>query len=472
MSQTTGVAAALEAAGTGLQITGYNYGWSVKNSNINGVQPGFFDPTAWVTVTLRREDGTVVQSDVYNYGYWLPDWTRFSGTRAYDDPYNVADVSDISLSVTGRDHGFWAGYYGAEFANFSLSVNYSIDPCVADPLWSPSCSGYAQALLAMLAPTADSVPGPEIMATTDPVTEISVTEVAVQPGAPANDPLQQVTVESAGGGGSTVSLGTILSVVRGEQARIAGVERQIVEQAAETGQASIASVETMALDVSKQSQSQSLELDNALRASDRADSDLADITVDILDRTSAALGSGLVPGRIPTQNHDNVSDTVVSGTSSSIDLNITTMGDLAVDIAIPDAVLSPVPEPEIIRSVVLDSSDEEPASRVAATVMIGPTAVDLLSGTATPDPGPDVQSPVMGPTTSAISDQLGAQDFTVFTQAPMGFDRYLTAMPDGGLYASREIYPRQTVVDNPRGRLLFGGTDRLHQEMTQQQYRR
>ena len=52
---------------------------------------------------------------------------------------------------------------------------------------------------------------------------------------------------------------------------------------------------------------------------------------------------------------------------------------------------------------------------------------------------------------------------------PQGFDAYSSMMPDGSFYAPREIYRGQRNVDNARA-LRGLGTDRLHQEMVNQQY--
>jgi len=128
LSQTIGINQALANAGSGLQISGYNYSWMVKNANINGQQPGVYDPIAYIDVNLYTKSGSLLETDRYNYGYYLPNWTTFSGTRTYTSPYDANNLGNIQLAVTGADSGYWAGYYGAEFANFSLTLNYSVKP--------------------------------------------------------------------------------------------------------------------------------------------------------------------------------------------------------------------------------------------------------------------------------------------------------------------------------------------------------
>lgn len=151
LSQTHALAAALPNSGTGLQVNGYNYYWDVKNSNINGNQPGGYDTTAYIDVTLLDASGNSLINDRYNYGYQINNWTTFSGTRTYDNPYSLTNADSIRLSVTGKDNQNWAGYYGPEFKWFGLSVNYSVDPCYDNPLYSPTCSGFAAALAELTA---------------------------------------------------------------------------------------------------------------------------------------------------------------------------------------------------------------------------------------------------------------------------------------------------------------------------------
>jgi hypothetical protein len=55
--------------------------------------------------------------------------------------------------------------------------------------------------------------------------------------------------------------------------------------------------------------------------------------------------------------------------------------------------------------------------------------------------------------------------------APMGFQAYQVMMPDAAFYAPRDIYRGQQTVDNARA-LRGLGSDQLHQDMIDQQYRR
>lgn len=143
LSQSIAVNQALANAGSGLQVNGYNYSWQVKNSNINGQQPGGYDPIAYIDVNLYNKAGSLLETDRYNYGYYIPNWQTFSGTRTYNNPYDISNLGTMQLSVTSKDSGFWAGYYGPEFMNFNLSLNYSVKPPQIPQSYTPTAPNTA-----------------------------------------------------------------------------------------------------------------------------------------------------------------------------------------------------------------------------------------------------------------------------------------------------------------------------------------
>jgi hypothetical protein len=68
------------------------------------------------------------------------------------------------------------------------------------------------------------------------------------------------------------------------------------------------------------------------------------------------------------------------------------------------------------------------------------------------------------------NELAGAVDINKIAIQPAGYQAYSVMMPDVAFYAPKEIYKNQVNVDNVR--LLRGlGSDRLHQEMVNQQYK-
>jgi len=135
VSQIIGINAALSAAGTGIQVRGFSYGWEYYNQDFNrGTLTG--------NIGLTNSSGQLLE----NYNYSMPQtvsgWTAMSGTQNFNNIYNPNNLGNLTVSFTGRDDRFWAGYYGPMIRNIDVRLLYSIDPCVADPQSNPNCPGF------------------------------------------------------------------------------------------------------------------------------------------------------------------------------------------------------------------------------------------------------------------------------------------------------------------------------------------
>ena len=72
---------------------------------------------------------------------------------------------------------------------------------------------------------------------------------------------------------------------------------------------------------------------------------------------------------------------------------------------------------------------------------------------------------------SNVQDNDAATGVSIdsIARAPVGFNTYLVALNDAAFYAPKEIYRNQKTVDNVRA-LRQLASDRLHQQMVDQQY--
>lgn len=126
---------------SGIAITGYNYAWEYLNQDTSR-------GTLSANVNFAAIDGTSLHSKNWSLGSTgTSGWTSINGTESFNSSLAASNISNFSLSFTGKDDRFWAGYYGPQVRNPSLSLNYTFDACSANPLSSPSCPGYAAALL-------------------------------------------------------------------------------------------------------------------------------------------------------------------------------------------------------------------------------------------------------------------------------------------------------------------------------------
>jgi hypothetical protein len=125
---------ALDLSNSGIKINGYNYSWQINNS-------GQASGTLAGKVEYMRGD-TALQSYTYNYNTPTEGFELKTGTQAFANEYSLLATDAIKLSFTGKDSRFWAGYYGPQVRDPSLTLNYTTDPCKSNPAFSSSCAGY------------------------------------------------------------------------------------------------------------------------------------------------------------------------------------------------------------------------------------------------------------------------------------------------------------------------------------------
>ena len=125
---------------SGMTILGYNYGWDYLNE---GQSSGNLS----ALVNFASTTGTSLHSRSWTLGP-TTGWTNVTGTETFTSPGLLAsNIANFSLTFNGKDSRFWAGYYGPQVRNPSLSLNYTFDVCSSNPLSSPTCPGYEAAYL-------------------------------------------------------------------------------------------------------------------------------------------------------------------------------------------------------------------------------------------------------------------------------------------------------------------------------------
>ena len=124
---------------SGMSWLGYNYSWEYLNQ-------GETKGTLSANVTFTGINGTSLHSKNWTLGNTGNNFETISGTEVFTNPLAAANISSFGLSFTGKDDKFWAGYYGPQVRNPSITVNYTFDACSINPLSSPTCAGYTDAL--------------------------------------------------------------------------------------------------------------------------------------------------------------------------------------------------------------------------------------------------------------------------------------------------------------------------------------
>jgi len=140
VAQTFAINQALQNAGAGITVQGYSYSWDIRNMNGDNRQGGIDTLTATVN-TYAANNSTIRRTDSWIYSTKI-DWTTFSGIINYANPGPVSDFGNLTVQFSGKDGGFWAGYFGPEIRNVSIGLRYTVDPCYSNPAYNPTCANY------------------------------------------------------------------------------------------------------------------------------------------------------------------------------------------------------------------------------------------------------------------------------------------------------------------------------------------
>jgi hypothetical protein len=509
LNQAFAVNTALQNAGVGATVHGFNYGFNWR------VGQGFFGCTAWnqdgscswtmntpayANATVSLTNNSSKPSVLYSKQY------SFSGdgtSGSVSDKFLLPSSLNQSLLGTGRIVGSASGT-GSSIEGAWATMIYTADPCAANPLYSPDCKGYALAIAKQLAPPQPATTTDGTQATVDPATGMSASDPTQPPpppgqppppppgseppppgsqppppGAtqtassnPASTPANQPPppggnsqprageVKTAGdsskSSSSPVSLSSVMSMISSNQAKI-GNEAKAVVQAAESQAQQAATpaqqqAETVAGALTAQSISSSMAQSNtgtgvALATSSQLQTSV--VNVASVSQTSVVSIGGL---RAPSQ-----SVFVDSGVSLSSSMSAGQFDMYSLQSAPGRNNTQPEPEaPQSegikvgSRSVLNDAIEQR----------------TMLQNTSIQEQRTDSVNKNVQP-----NELAGGVDLTRMATQPAGYQAYSAAMPDVAFYAPREIYKNQRTVDNARVlRGLQGGSDRLHQDLVDLQY--
>ena len=145
LNQIVNINKALSIGGSGVQLSGFNFGFMAKNGN--GWDDGRQDYLGAYVKFYNSAGGLASTYDYTSYTNNRYNWTQFNFSETFASPAPASTYGNAQVGFVGRDNNFWAGTYGPEIYNVNFSLKYSVrpDPCIADPLSSPTCPGYALA---------------------------------------------------------------------------------------------------------------------------------------------------------------------------------------------------------------------------------------------------------------------------------------------------------------------------------------
>ncbi len=557
-------------SGSGLQINGYNFGFTAKNGN--GWDDGRVDQ---LTALVRFWDNTggrgasnLLYGNAWDLSYKY-NWSTFNFGETFTKPLAVPSIGQVQYGFIGRDNNFWQGPYGPEVYNVNFSLKYSVDPCASNPLYSPTCSGYLAALakLTPAAPTviAEAPPPPPPMGmesnTTGqppppPGSSPPPSGSTPPPGSPpppdgsqppppspapsggpapagAPNPIQQASTsapsatqtkvgevsDSSGGSKTTVSLSSVLNMISSNQEKTSALEKSVVQAADAQAFSAGETAKQTAEKIAGEAQSQSIAVSSS-QATSAVQTNSVQAFANPMQSTAVALQGNLQSNTVlntARQEQANASasagqqSTGTSGTTQQ-QTNTSAVRQDGVTAGFQFSLQAPRYEPPKFDSLTTQQQSapafqyQPPVIRQEFSVaMVTPSVSYSLVAPTRYAPQVQIETPSTegikfghrSPVENAmearpmlpqmnqgqqqndgvkrnVQNNQAAGNVTVesIAKQPVGYAQYFGALADVAFYAPKEIYRNQRVVDNARTlRGLQGGSDRLHQEMVNQQYK-
>jgi len=476
------ISSILPSSTPGLQVTGYNFGFRAKNGN--GWDDGRVDQLTalvrfWDT-TGGRGTSNLLYGNSYNLSYKY-NWTNFNFSENFTSPLNASSIGQVQYGFIGRDNNGWAGPYGPEVINVSFSLKYTVDPCSVNVLSSPTCPGYLNAINSLtpatVAASTVTVATPTTVVAALPTSaDVQPSTITVDAGGvevstsgtiSAPDNIPQSAKESAQKTESekqeektksSPNMSLIMSVVRQVQANDRATQAAAVENALQEVSSAIANAQDQTNMVIENNQR-----NNAAQQQAAAESHQTSVVNFQLQNTQAN-----------RQNSFNFEPVVVVNQTQQIQKPVEQMNtQTQVQASKIDYTLLPQPiqlpnfsptsvfrQNENQFEIVAQSnfmSNESPIKSILEQKPIIETITEQRTET--------VKSNVQS------NELAGNVDISSMAVTPPGFNAYMSlALKDGQLYKPEEIYKNQVTVDNVRA-LRQLSSDRLHQEMVNQQYR-
>lgn len=467
LHQVQSIASVLPASGSGLRVNGYNFGFTAKNGN--GWDGGGLD-TLSAYVSFYGSDNKLVRNDYYNLNYQF-NWTTFNYSKNFDSPYAAKDLSTVRYGFVGGDNNFWAGPYGPEVMNVSFSLNYSVDPCATNPLYSPTCPGYMDALNKLLPTTVATT---EPVATTSTVVATTVEPVATPVSTTTTSP-QPTAVAAVVSAPSTTPNSTTTSTTTSNTRENTG---------ANTAQA---------LSIISRNQ----ERDRETLAVAQTAVSAATAAATAAQQEAVAVASAAVANSTSNNAFSNTGtgNSGIGFRVSAATSNASTQNS-AVQL-MPGMTVASVnsPQPQAVSTTTFGSvstTESTSTTQTQASTTAGPastvieTTVSLVSNFLTDRANPinniieqRQQIPsasTVGTTGPSVNTKVGdneaAGNVSIATMAvaPLGYGNYLNfTLRDAAFYAPREVYRNQRNVDNARA-LRQLTNDGRHREMVEMQY--
>jgi hypothetical protein len=503
ISQYHNVANVLPYSGTGLVVTGWHFQYTAKVGN--GWDDGAYDYLRSYVNIVGKGNTLIEQANFVHTS--THDWYTFNLANSYSpltSRYTTENLTRVGFGFIGQDYNGFEGPYGPEITNVSFTLNYQRDPCLSSQLVSPQCPGFMEAIskVSAVPKQAEVIAESPVSTSTinQPVSvDIKKIESTAQAVAKAKQ-RDEVKITQAGPEQTTENISTESKTT--SQAISTAVEQTRTSQQSKTQVRTTSQNVEVATSIDNQQMDQPTGTTNK-QSQEQVQTTSAVQTTSTNTSTTASVDttSIILPNPPPSQQAEPEPVSVQVATIKLPD--VPSQAQIQVDIPQPPqmeqvkpqvdlALVQPstlytLPQPvqvqpttsvenvQVIEQPVLAKVDvqaQEATTSLPSNMLTDKT--NPINDIVTLQPQMASMPTFSGPTVNQKAqdnDAVGGVSIAQMARTPVGFEAYNIALKDVAFYAPREIYRNQRTVDNARA-LRQLGSDRLHQEMVDQQYRR
>lgn len=151
-------------------VTGFSYGVKYRFPCANSIG-GFCEDDKGIQDNLRVEIGYYPSSGAATFithqlglkniidgnSPYNPTWQQLSETYTFSGAKPLMLAGAVNMEIAGQDAGGWAcigsSCYGPQVKDAYLRANYSVDPCILNPAFSPNCPGFNNVIQSYQSPT-------------------------------------------------------------------------------------------------------------------------------------------------------------------------------------------------------------------------------------------------------------------------------------------------------------------------------
>jgi hypothetical protein len=448
---------------SGMTILGYNYSWSYLNQ-------GEASGNLSAAVNFAGTNGTSLHYKSWTLGP-TTNWTNVNGTETFaNNGMAVSSIANFSLTFNGKDSRFWAGYYGPQVKDPSISLNYTFDQCSSNPLSSPTCPGYVVAYQTQ-------------QCTANPLYNTSC------PGYAAAYQIQQCTINPLNDpscpGYAAAYLNYQCSVNPLYSTTCPGYEQanlnaqcildSLYSNRCE-GYATAYAIKYLVTGIDSTAVNQSLSNTAAVKANDPTTVKVATNTASTTINTDGSVSTG-----VSATGDTNVDKAIAAKSSTSgnqpaaaVQLTPNTAGAAVAERRQEqkqdDRKAENKPEGGQPQGGPQGGQQEQKSDQPKTARQELQERRQEAAKAKAVEQGKDLANN-MGKATD-MEQQKQIQNVVIQAMGfTPGFDAYKVMMPDVAGYKPYSVYGNQRTVDNRSARSMFGGTDQLHNELVNSQYK-